>query len=677
MQSRFTTVPFTTAILAAVLALPASAQQPADSLSGTPADTFRLDDIVVTAARLPLRLADAPGAITVITGEQLRASGVRYVADALRTVPGAAVVQSSGPGALTSVFIRGGESDYVQVLVDGIQVNDPGGAFDWAHLRADDIERIEVLRGPASVLYGSDAVSGVVQIFTRAGGAPRVEASAVSGMGDKRGDGAEGTYRTNAVDASISGTAAAPSGSGSRLNYGVSGAHHRSNGLHAFNSDYDNTTLSARLQLIAPAFDAAFTARGTNHTYHYPTSGSGEIVDTNQFATGDGLSFGVDGGYRITERLELRVLATSHRNDTRTDDPAEPGTEDVYWSTGEQARHKLDARINARLLPGTILTGGVEREWQSSRTAYESVSAWGVFSDETAETRRNTGWYAQLHATPLTGVAATVGGRIDENAAFGTFRTGRAALSWSPVAATRLHAAWGTAFKEPTFFETFATGFTRGNPELEPEQARSIEAGIEQSLAGGAVTLGATWFDQRFRNLIQYTVSTPTPEAPNYYNIGAARSRGVELSAHASLGRLSSTAHYTHTATRVIDAGFGEDAAFQQGERLLRRPRHVAALAASYRATRSVRALLDVRHTGARDDLDFTDPDNWSGLRVLMPSFTTVDAGAELGVLRRGAGTLDITLRVRNLLDARYQEIYNFPAAGRVLQLGFRATGGL
>lgn len=663
-----------TILVAAACAAPAAAQQRPDPAPDAAADTFRLDRLVVTAARLPIRLAEAPGAVTVVTGDELRRRGVRLVAEALQTVPGVAVVQTAGPGALTSVFLRGGESDYVQVLVDGVQVNDPGGAFDWAHLRAEDIDRIEVVRGPASVLYGSDAVSGVVQVFTRSGGAPRVQASAASGLGDKRGDDATGRFRTNSVDASIAGTTAVPF-RGARLHYGASGAHQQSNGLQAFNNDYDNTTLSGRLQLVATGFDAALTARASDNRHHYPTSGSGALVDTNQFATGNARSIGLDAGYRFTQALELRVLGTTHRNETRQDNPPEPGDDATFWSTGEQTRHKLDARLNARWRAAT-LTGGIEREWQASQTAYESVSAWGTFSDETDETRTNTGWYAQVHTTPLAGVAATVGGRIDENEAFGTFRTGRAALSWTPVRGMRVHGAWGTAFKEPTFFETFATGYTRGNPELEPEQARSIEAGVEQAIAGSGITIGATWFDQRFRNLIQYTATPPGPEAPNYFNIGAARAHGAELSLRAETGIVAASAQYTWTSTRVTDAGFGSDVAFQQDLPLLRRPRHSASAGAAIRLAPAVRGLVDVRHTGSREDLDFTDPQNWAGSRVTLPAFTTFDAGAEFAVLRRGAD-LDVTLRVRNLFDERYQEIYNFPAAGRVLQVGVRALRGL
>ncbi|CAN5611627.1 TonB-dependent vitamin B12 receptor [soil metagenome] len=652
--------------LAIVLGVPSSAD------AQERPDTFRLRDVVVTATRLPTPAAAAPGSITVLTAADLRQRGIRFVSDAMRLVPGTAVVQSAGPGAQTSVFMRGGESDYVQVLIDGVQVNDPGGSYDWAHLRAEDIDRIEIVRGPSSVLYGSDAVSGVVQIFTRAGGRPRVEASMSSARGSKYTG--SRAFVTNSFDASLSGAAPMTLVEGT-LRYGLSAAQLGSNGLYESNSDYDNRNLSARLQLAAARGDLAVMLRRGDHEYQYPTTGSGAIVEREQFATGENLSLAADGGFRPARRLEIRVLATSHVSDGRTENPPSAVAEGSFWSTSEQTRRKIDARMNAFLPAGAVLTAGVERQWQTASTALESVSSFGIFTDSTDEERNNTGWYGQLHGGPLHGVALTLGGRIDVNDAFGTFRTARAALSWTPLPGARLHGSYGTAFKEPTFFESFATGFTRGNPDLEPEQARSGEAGLEYGFAEGAVTAGATWFHQRFRNLIQYTAAPP-PDAPNYVNIGAARAQGAELFLRGEHKHLSWSAGYTLTQTRVLDEGFGADVAFQAEQRLLRRPEHQATISAGYRIGDGLRILADARHAGERDDLDFTDPAQWQGIRTVLPAHTVIDVGAEYAILRGRSSSLELTARLRNVTDERYQEIFNFPTAGRVLQVGVRAGVG-
>lgn len=670
MRSRFGS---TAALITAAFAMPASAMaQGARDTTSTAGDTIRLDEMVVTATRLPVRLADAPGSVTVLSGDELRSRGYRFVTDALRTVPGVTVAQSAGPGALTSVFMRGGESDYVQVLVDGVQVNDPGGAFNWAHLRADDIERIEIARGPSSVLYGSDAAAGVVQIFTRSGGPSRVSASLGLDRGDKAEPGADGSFDTHTFDASISGSTAPLAATS--LTYGASAGHTTSTGLYAFNSDYDNTVLSGNARLSSRSSHIGVTGRRTDNEYHYPTSGSGMVVDENQFTRGTSTTLGLDVGHSLLPALELNAQATVHMADTRTEDPADSPDDGTSWNTADQTRRALDTRANVYLPLDAILTVGAEREWQRAETAYESTSSFGTFADSTADTRTNTGWYAQLHRA-AGGVAVTVGGRVDDNEAFGTFTTGRAAVSWQPVAGARLHGAAGTAFKEPTFFENFATGFVRGNPDLQPERARSLEAGAEYTFADGRVMTGATWFDQRFRNLIQYTAAPPTDGASNYFNVGAARSRGVEITAELlPLAAVSVTGSYTFTKTRVTDDGFGGDPSFQQDERLLRRPTHQATAGLVWTATSSLRALLDVRHAGDRVDLDFTDPMNWSGSRTLLDGYTILDAGAIYTALQRAGTNVDITLRVRNLFDTEYQEIFNFPAPGRVFQIGIRGT---
>jgi len=632
-----------------------------------PVDTVRLKQVVVTATRLPVQLSDAPGSVTVLSSERLVAAGIRNVADAMRLVPGVAVAQSGGPGGITSLFMRGGESDYVQVLVDGVQMNLPGGSFNWAHLRTEDIERIEIVRGPVSVLYGSDAVAGVVQVFTRSGGARRATLS-VSGMHGDRPLGAPGNYDSHAFDGGVSGSAQLGA---QRMDYGFSAVRAGSTGLYESNSDYTNTQLSGRARITGSNADAGFTLRGSDNEYHYPTSGSGAINDLNQHATGDTRSVGIDGGFRVASALELRILGTLHDYDSRTDDPADNAADGSFWSTANSLRRSVEARANALLSRGFTATAGIEREWQQEQSAYESVSTFGAFTDETDNTRANTGVFAQLHGAVSRALTMTVGGRIDDNQRFGNFTTGRAALTWKPSGNARIHAAVGTAFKEPTFFENYAVGFTRGNPDLEPEESRSWEAGGEVSTASG-VTFGATWFDQRFRNMIQYTAA-PASDAPNYSNIGRASARGMELQTSGIVSIVTIAGHYTFTRTRTLDSGFGEDPAFEADAALLRRPEHQAAVTATLHRSAFL-VTAGARYTGEREDLDFTDPVVYSGKRVTLPSYVTVDAGMGYSAWRYGASTIDVTLHMRNLFNEGYAEIYNFPAAGRVIELGVRAA---
>ena len=233
-----------------------------------------------------------------------------------------------------------------------------------------------------------------------------------------------------------------------------------------------------------------------------------------------------------------------------------------------------------------------------------------------------------------------------------------------------MRATFGTAFKAPTFFESFNTAFSTGNLELEPERSRSWEAGVRHASPDGRMALGATWFDQRFRDMIQYAFVSP--ELPNYFNVAAASARGLELEAALRPGsRLRLGANVTLLRTRVDDAGLqtGESATFVEGNRLLRRPSTMASANIGYDLPARATADLVVTYTGRRDDRDFS---TFPATPVELPAWTRVDVGFtkpfEIGA------RFDLRVRVENLLGASYEEIANYPAAGRSLTIGVRAA---
>jgi vitamin B12 transporter len=647
----------TTALLLwLVAATPLAAQEPPD--------TFRLRQLVVTATRTPLPRSAIAAAVTIIDRADLQARGIQFVGDALRDVAGVGVVQSGSYGGVTSAFVRGGEPDYVQVLVDGVQVNDPGGVINFAHLLTADVERIEIVRGPVSVLYGSDAVAGVIHIITRTGnGRPRVTAELSGGRGSRVGEQADGTFAV--VDWSAGITGSVP-----RLRYAVTASGTTTDGIYAFNNDYDNQSFSGKLQYASRRTDATMNARYVDREFHYPTNGAGAVVDPNKFSTGDLRTFGIDAGHRLHDRFELRAALGAHRASDGESDPRDNPTDGLSISRSVVHRRTADLRLNVHLPRSSVLTLGAEREWQDGRSSFHSESSFGPFDSSSDDTRDNTGWYAQLLAAPLAHTHLTIGGRIDHNERFGTFHTYRAGVT-RQFNALKLHAALGTAFKEPTFFENYATGFVRGDPLLQPEESRNIEAGAEFTY--GATTVQLTVFDQRFRNLIQYTASPPSPDDPNYHNIGAAVARGAELSAAVSLPRATSaTLDYTYLQTEVTDEGFGSDRLFQDGEKLIRRPRHQASLTLRSSLTQRTRASATARIVGKRDDLDFTDPLEFAGKRVRQPAYGTLDVSLQHDLL---TGTHGVTVIVgaENMLNEKYEPVFNFPARGRVLRAGIRA----
>ena len=631
---------------------------PATLAAQTLRDTAQLAPTVVTATRVP-GLAVAPTATaTVLDGAALRAEGVTHVADALRRVPGLAIVRTSSAGSQVALFLRGAESDHVRVLVDGVPVNEPGGTLDLGRLTLDDVERIEVVRGPASVLYGSEAMAGVIQVFTRRGGGAPLRAEV--------GGGNYGTRRWSlGTDGRSAGWA-----------WTVQGDRHHTDGILPFNNAYRNDGVSASIGTVAGRrSDLRLTGRFNGSTYRYPTDFAGQVVDRNSERVDHRLLVGLDAGHRWSERLETRVQLSSSEARPRTND-APDGPADTldyylaYYSRGVVVRRVADLRTNWRASASDVVTIGLEHARDTERSSDLGVTAVSEETSSFRAARENRALYAQAIGERRR-LGYSVGGRVDENSAFGTFRTVRAGASWRLGTASRLRASAGSAFKAPSFFENFASGFTRGNPALRPERAASAELGIE-TVFGRGIALRATAFQQRFRDLIQYTGLPAGPASPNYYNVAAANAGGLELEAalpvwfgtRALLG-------YTWTATRVTDAGFdtGEGANFVAGGRLIRRPAHQGSVQLVRPLAGTGTLSLAATYLGDREDRDFS---GWPAAPVVLPAVTTVDVGVEWPLAATGGMRPRLQLRADNLLDARYEQVKGFAAPGRTWYMGLK-----
>jgi vitamin B12 transporter len=258
--------------------------------------------------------------------------------------------------------------------------------------------------------------------------------------------------------------------------------------------------------------------------------------------------------------------------------------------------------------------------------------------------------------------------RLDDNQAFGTFVTWRAGASVRLSPATRVRANAGTAFKEPTFVENYATGYAVGNPDLRPERSTSVEAGLEHAFAAGRVSVAATAFAQRFRDLIQYTFATAAPTDPNFSNVASATASGLELELRAApSSAVRIDVEYTWLRTAAADSGF-DGTVFAPGERLLRRPTHSGSVLGEWQGGRTV-AGARVLVVGDRDDLDFSA---FPAQRVVLPAYGRLDAWVRIALVRPAgaSGGVALTVRVDNVADARYAEIAGFPAPGRRILAG-------
>jgi vitamin B12 transporter len=546
----------------------------------------------------------------------------------------------------------------VKVLIDGVPVNDPGGAIDFGSLTTDNVDRIELVRGPASVLYGADAVTGVIQIFTRRGtGAPRTIISA-------RG----GSYGSSDEDGTVLG--ALPNG-----DFSVAIARHDTKGIYAFNNGFHNTVASGGTHLqLTPRTDLRVSLRYNDDVFHYPTDGGGTVSDTNAHLMQDRTTLSAELGHIFTPRIDAHLSLTSEATSGGTDDKPDTPSSGGFQSVDRTRRRGSDLRTNVAIPGGAVLTAGVQLEQEDERT--ESQSVFGSFQSTSIfqASRRNTGVYGQLLGTISDAVTLTAGARSDDNERFGKFGTYRVAGSWRVIGGTHLRASSGTAFREPTFSENYATGFVTGNKDLKPERSTSTEVGLRQTLFGERISLGVTQFDQRFRNMIDYTGSTEACGA-SYCNVARAQSNGREFELHLlPVSRLALDANLTHLETKVLTPGFDTTSGglYHANEQLIRRPTTTWNLGGSYLGDRA-RVDLRVLHVGSRTDRDFSP---FPALPVVSPAYTRADLGADVPFSVGGSGikSADLTLHVENLFDTNYEAVYNFLSPRRTILAGARLT---
>ena len=608
-----------------------------------PQDTVVLKPVVVTATRVPVSADLVASAVTVLRGADLVAQGVRTVAQALETVPGAHVAETGSFGGQTSLFMRGGESDYTKVLLDGVALNQAGGAIDLANLTTDNVDRIEIVRGPVSVLYGTDAVTGVIQIFTRSGQGP-------ARFGADVGAGTYGSTR-GAVDIA---------GGTQRIGYSARVSRFSSDGLYPYNNQYRNSVVSVGLRLAPDArTDASLTYHYGDDIYHFPTDGFGAPVDSNQRAAERGPLLSLNAHRVLGQHFDARVTAgVKEARLFYNNEPDSPGEDGGFWSRDYVRRATTSALLTWQARGGVSVIGGIEYEDQRQRGTSEFSASFGTFPDSIRAHRNNAGYFTQA-IIPVGRAAVTLGSRLDDNSQFGTHATYRGGVVYR-LDQVRLRASIGTAYKEPTFFENFARGIATGNPHLKPERSLSWEVGVERGAAR------VTYFNQRFRDLIEYSPTPVGPDSVNYFNVGAAIATGIETSVNRNVGdHVTVALSYTYLHTRVEQSGSpsNPNGLFVPGRPLVRRPAHT--LAPQVVATLGSRARLIVggRWVGKRDDV--------GAQRVTLRPYTRVNLSGEYAI-----GSVVLSGGLENAFNDQAQEINGYRPRGRTVMVGGRVTVG-
>ncbi len=595
-------------------------------------------EVVVTATRIRTTITETAASVTVITSEEIQRKNVNTVYELLRTVPGLGVVQNGGVGQPSSVFIRGSKSEDALVLIDGIEVNDPitpGRSFNFAHLSVDNIERIEILRGPAGTLYGSDAMAGVIKIVTKRGeGKPRASISVETGsfrsLRTRFGliGGNENGYYSLAV---------------SRFDSdGISAASE--NRGNSEEDAYKNTSLSATAGLsLSEGLEVDLVlrlqdARVEQDDFDFATGLPSDDLD--YFSKSEQVFFRVEGQLISDGGGWEQALGFSVARHDRLDrnDPDDAFDFNVWNDTFAGDLLKVDWVNTFYLSIKNTFLFGLETEEENGRTS--------TLAEKTA---RTTAAFILEQVDINDRLHVSLGLRTDDHSSFGDETT----YSLAPVytladSGTKFRAAYGTGFKAPTLFQLFSS---YGDPTLDPERSRGWEAGFDQEIAGGAVDLGVTYFFNDFDNLIDFDSAAST-----YKNLGAVRTEGVEfMTSFRPADNLKLAFNYTLTKT--------EDDA---GQPLVRRPDNKAAFELSRNFDSSGNVDLEVVYIGERDDFDFS---TFPASRVELAPYTLVNASATVELGEK----ITLTGRIENLFDEDYEEVLGYGTAGISGYVGLKA----
>jgi outer membrane cobalamin receptor len=645
------------------------------------------ESLVVSAAQVEIPLSQASSAVTVITGSELQARQITTVTEALRHVPGMAVAQSGGPGALTAIFPRGGESDYTLVFLDGIQLNAFGGGFDLAHLSTANIDRIEIVRGPQSALYGANAIGAVVRIVTRSGGPIRGDASLEGG-----------TFGTTRA-------AVAGSGSSGPWTWGVGADRLASDGFNGrrtaagervANDRYERTEAGGNAgwrnaggALLRGELRFEHDDRGFPGPFGSNPAGIFTGIDTKSRGTDDRWSASLGAAVPTGRRIRTHGQVTWNTIDGEF--VAASSFSPTGTSVSESGSRRLSARVQTDVAVAHGLDVSAGLELQRERVTSTFITDNG---GQTPVKRRVGGYFGEARYKPSDRLFVTGGLRLEDIrreavAPLDDPFSPRPAMpadsvrSVNPrVAAayylrsasgtqTKVRGAAGTGIRPPDGFDIAFTD----NPSLKPERSRSLEAGIDQSFAGGRALLEATWFRNTFDDLIVAVGRFAQSSRYRTDNISNARARGLELAStmRERTGGVDVQARVTYTLLDseilAVDRSGSAPPPFEAGQTLLQRPRHQWALDVSAghgRWTAWTRG-------GGRGRILAVEPSygTFGGL-FDADGYAVWNAGASVKLTKQ----LEAFGRIENLFGRTYEEVFGFPALPRGFMAGLRIAAG-
>ena len=616
------------------LALPHMAQ--AADVADAIAATNEVDQVVVTAGRADDKLSEVPVAMTIITAETLRQRQVVVVSDILSRTPGVSVTRNGGVGGSTQVRIRGAESDQTAVLIDGVKLNDPsatGGGYNFATLLAGDVSRIEVLRGPQSTLWGSQAIGGVISMITNTPDGPlsgdaTIEGGSRATAYARVGVGAGGDWGGWRIAA------------GSYTTAGVSNFDQAFGGKEK--DGYHNTAVSGRLDVNVTdwaAVDARVSyAAGRNEFDGFPAplyafADSPEYGKTKELVSYLGARLSnFDGA--LKSRVGYAYTQTDRDNFDPSLSPAQ-----TYDARGTDNSLEYQGTWTINPLWRAVFGAATERSWFRSGGDRHATGIDSV--------------YGQLQAKPVEGLTLTGGVRYDDHDTFGSATTYQAGATWTPNAgATVVRANYGEGFKAPSLYQLYSD---YGNLALKPEEAKSWDLSVEHSLLDGRLRGAITYFDRQITNQIDF-VSTNTPPYGGYANVAKTRAKGFEVEGGFEVSSLLTlSANYTN-----MDA-VNKSAGANNGKDLARRAGETASADAQLNLANGLTGGVTMQYVGQSFD-------NATNTRRLK-SYVLTDVRVSYPI----NDTFELYGRVENLFDQRYETLYRYGTLGRGAFAGVRA----
>ncbi len=589
------------------------------------------EEVIVSATRFDIPLDQSPASVSVITSEDFEQKQIQRVSDALREVPGLSVVQTGTAGQLTSVFTRGLRSEHTQVLLDGVPINQGlQGAFNFADLVTDDIDRIEVVRGPQSTLYGPRALAGVIQIFTKQGeGTPTIMLSGEGGSYDTFREWLESEGKIDQFDYSIG---------ASRIDTDNA----RPNNQYRNSAAIANVGWSPNEQFrIGSLFTYSLSDTGNPNTIFDPKPLDNFL--TERWLIAPHIDF------RLRDWWEHKLIV-SYDHERQLNDPNQDGFVGPTRALFE--RTTIDYQNDLRATSWLTLTSGFF--YSRVNAGQERPFVLQIFGPQptfVSDHTQETAGFLQATATPIENLIFFAGGRFDHFNQFGDIWTYRFAGSYKiDKTNTTLHSSIATGFSPPSSQDKiFGNNFG-----LQPEKNLGWDIGVEQRLWENRVTLGATYFHNDLSNVIGFNGLFDT------LNLGAAETQGLEAELRAQpVADLLFTASYTYLAAEKTSSA---DINQPKGARLARRPRNEVYISASYLWCKRLRTTAEAKFVNAREELNFGGP-NFD-----IEDYSFVNIAAEYEVNPH----LSVFGRIDNLTNEHYAEVFGFPALGRAAYGGVK-----